>query len=205
MTTILIARHGNTFDPGDTVLRLGTTDLPLSNSGKLQAAKLGLYIKNNNINLSAVFTSYLTRTVQTASIALNTAGINLPIQQKNIFNEIDYGPDEAQPEINVIARLGKPAIDAWDQHAIVPPGWIINPEQVIKNWRDFALQLLTEFPDQTVLVVTSNGIARFAPYLTDDFVSFSQNNNIKLSTGALCEVEFKKGRWNINFWNKKIV
>jgi len=38
---LFIVRHGNTFDPGDTVTRVGArTDLPLSSSGRAQADAL---------------------------------------------------------------------------------------------------------------------------------------------------------------------
>ena len=42
MTDIYIVRHGNTFDKGDVVTRVGArTDLPLSRSGFAQAEALG--------------------------------------------------------------------------------------------------------------------------------------------------------------------
>ncbi|MEL6754250.1 MAG: histidine phosphatase family protein, partial [Pseudomonadota bacterium] len=44
MQTLYIVRHGNTFDTGDTVLRVGgRTDLPLSTSGEMQATALGIH------------------------------------------------------------------------------------------------------------------------------------------------------------------
>jgi len=46
MTIMLIARHGNNFDPGQTAVRVGIrTNLPLSASGRQQAINLGNYLK----------------------------------------------------------------------------------------------------------------------------------------------------------------
>jgi broad specificity phosphatase PhoE len=158
MTKLLIARHGNTFDPGDTILRVGKhTDLPLSISGREQAERLGNYLHDNGIKVDAAFASFLKRTIETAKIALATAKNPIPIRQNHIFDEIDYGPDEGKPETEVIARLGSTALEAWDQDASVPNGWNVDPKQIIKNWHEFAAMLLHKLPEQTVLVVTSNG------------------------------------------------
>ena len=41
---VYIVRHGNTFDKGDVVTRVGArTDLPLSSSGQTQAEQLAAY------------------------------------------------------------------------------------------------------------------------------------------------------------------
>ncbi len=201
MTTILIARHGNTFEPGQQVVRVGLkTDLPLAVAGLQQAKNIGNYLQRNQINLGAVFTSTLKRTIQTAKLALQVADLELPITQLQIFDEIDYGPDEGKPENEVIDRIGKAAIDAWEQQAIVPPGWLINADEIISNWQSFAQEITALWPNQTVLVVTSNGIARFAPYIAD-FAKFNANNTIKLATGALGSLTNIDGKWEVDFWN----
>ena len=47
---IYIVRHGNTFDPGDTLLRVGArTDLALSVSGCEQADRLGRHFLEKDI------------------------------------------------------------------------------------------------------------------------------------------------------------
>jgi len=62
MTTLIIARHGNTFGPADTVTYVGAgTDLPLVDSGKAQAQKLGLYLKSNRFIPDVVYASALKR------------------------------------------------------------------------------------------------------------------------------------------------
>lgn len=202
MTNLLIARHGNTFAPGDLVVRAGLrTDLPLVESGRIQAQKLGTYLHANKIKLAAVFTSTLIRTIETAQIALETAQIKLPIKPLDIFNEIDYGPDEAKTDQDVIARIGQPALSAWDTNAIVPPGWLVDPQQIISNWHNFASDIAANFVDQSVLVVTSNGIARFAPHITNDFASFSKDFKIKLATGSISALSNNNGNWQVDYWN----
>ncbi|MFI4963584.1 MAG: histidine phosphatase family protein, partial [Legionellales bacterium] len=109
-TRLLIARHGNTFGSGDTVRRVGTTDLPLVESGLEQGRKLGAYLKQNNLTPDSIFTSTLKRAIQTAEQVQSVMHTNVPIEALSIFNEIDYGPDENQPENRVIERIGIDAL-----------------------------------------------------------------------------------------------
>jgi 2,3-bisphosphoglycerate-dependent phosphoglycerate mutase len=204
-TRLLIARHGNTFGPGDVVTRVGTTDLPLVEKGLLQGRALGEYLKENNLIPDVIFTSNMRRAIQTAEQAQAVMQTQLLIQMLSIFNEIDYGIDENQPEEKVMARVGAEALAAWESSAKVPHGWKVDPNAIIKNWKEFAEHIARAYEGKTVLVVTSNGIARFAPYLTGDFSTFSAQHSIKISTGALCIFEQSRTQnvWNCMHWNIK--
>ncbi len=198
MTRLIIARHGNTFGPEDTPTRVGArTDLPLVASGIEQARRIGDYFKHHHITPDVVYTSELKRAQQTALYA----NLSTPITMLACFNEIDYGPDENKPEADVIARIGQDAIDAWNQHAIVPPGWQVDPKAIIQSWVDFGVMLNQQHQGQTVFVVTSNGIARFAPYLTGNFEGFCKHYSIKLKTGALASFTYHNSAWTVDDWN----
>ena len=199
-TQLIIARHGNTFGPGDTPTRVGArTDIPLVQSGVNQAILIGQYFQANQINPDVIYSSELKRTKQTAEHALK----KMPITPLSCFNEIDYGPDENKTEEEVIARIGQVAIDAWNKDAKMPPGWQVDPEAIIQNWLDFGAMIQKKHTDQTVFVVTSNGIARFAPYLTGNFEAFCENYAIKLKTGALSAFSYIDSTWHVDYWNLK--
>jgi probable phosphoglycerate mutase len=211
MTTLIIARHGNTFNPEDTLTRVGgRTDLPLVEKGEAQARALGRYLRDHDLLPDVVYSSTLQRTRKMAELALKEAGTPLPVYALDIFNEIDYGPDENKPEDEVVARVGKEALSLWNEKAIVPDGWRVDPDEIINNWRRFAHQI-TKTDDtltnhimdisETVLVVTSNGIARFAPHITDDFEGFLQKFSIKLKTGAIGILGFSDNKWTLKEWN----
>lgn len=203
ITKLLIARHGNTFNTGDVVRRVGTTDLSLVESGLLQGRLLGTYLKHSHLIPEVIFTSKLKRAIETAEQAQLMMQTQLPIETLSIFNEIDYGPDENQPETEVIARLGMEALKEWENKAKVPAGWNVDPLAIIKNWHDFSTLLSKSYQGKTILVVTSNGIARFSPYLTGDFEAFSTQHNIKIATGAFCVFERKPTSeyWSCEQWN----
>ena len=61
-------------------------------------------------------------------------------------DEIDYGPDEGKPETEVINRLGKEVLAQWETRAIVPDGWLVNPQEIINSWKNLADDLIKNNP-----------------------------------------------------------
>ncbi|HQX27153.1 MAG TPA: histidine phosphatase family protein [Alphaproteobacteria bacterium] len=203
MTTLIIARHGNTFESSETARRVGArTDLPLVEKGREQARAIGRYLKEHRLIPDVIYSSALQRAQETAKIAVKESGISNPVFTLDIFNEIDYGPDENKPEHEVIARIGAAAMENWDKNGIMPPGWNADTSEIISNWLSFADQVRAHDDNETILVVTSNGIARFAPHITGDFEGFAKKHPLKLATGALAIFEYKNG-WVIKEWNIK--
>lgn len=201
-TTLIIARHGNTFGPEDTVTYVGgRTDLPLVDKGIEQAKAIGQYLSNNSMIPDVVYTSNLQRTIETARIAIKESGVTNPTYQLDIFNEIDYGPDENKTREDIVARIGGQALDDWDQNSIVPEGWQFSPDQAIQNWKGFAEQITIHDDNETILVVTSNGIARFAPHITNDYEAFAAKHLPKLATGALAILRHENNHWTVENWN----
>lgn len=203
-TRLIIARHGNTFTKEQTPLRVGArTDLPLVETER--GTNIGKYLKLNAFYPKVVFAAPLLRTTETARLAIAAMDKDIPLKIDERFIEIDYGPDEAKTEDEVIARIGQDAMDAWNNEAIVPDGWKVDVKGIIKAWSDFANEIERDYHNQTVMVVSSNGIIRFAPYLTGDFKKFAQEFNIKVGTGGVCVLEKEDGdkNWTVKFWGIK--
>lgn len=210
MKKIIIVRHGNTFRKGETPTRVGRkTDLPLVEGERSKA--VGDYLVKNNIIPDIVYVAPLKRTLQTKDFILEEIGKKIHTEVKDDFAEIDYGPDENKPENEVLLRLGngdvkagKSVIDAWNKSGTVPEGWTVNSQQIIDTWEKVADSVdKDEKDDLTVLVVSSNGIIRFAPYLTGDFDAFTEQNSIKVATGGLCvfEKDSNEEYWRCTEWN----
>jgi len=203
-TRIIIARHGNTFTKEQTPLRVGArTDLPLVETER--GTNIGKYLKMRVFYPAAVFAAPLSRTMETARLAIAAMDKDIPLIKDERFTEIDYGPDEAKTEAEVIARIGQDALDAWNSEAIVPDGWKVSVDAIIKAWSDFAAMVERDYANKTVLVVSSNGIIRFAPHLTGDFKKFSQEFDIKVGTGGVCVLEKNDGDqyWTVKAWGIK--
>ncbi len=199
MTKIIIARHGNTFDTGDIVTRVGArTDMPLSNSGKKQAVVLGKYFKTHHLTFDLAYCSTLQRTKETAELILSEQQAIIAPSELSFLTEIDYGPDENLPEDVVRERIGIEAIEKWEKLGIPPEGWLVEPEQIKQDWVSFFSQMHNENRNKNILVVTSNGIARFALQAIDPEAAYT----LKLKTGAYGEVYLNStGNPQIEEWN----
>jgi 2,3-bisphosphoglycerate-dependent phosphoglycerate mutase len=54
-----------------------------------------------------------------------------------------------------------------------------------------------------VMVVSSNGIIRFAPHILSDFDGFAAKHPLKVSTGGVCVLSHDNGQWHVLGWNIK--
>lgn len=199
MTRIVICRHGNSFDKGDVVTRIGArTDLPLSISGIDQARGLAKQFSSgtSGFEFKLAFCSSLLRTYQTADFILTSGHDVNSLDILKFLTEIDYGVDENKPEEQVVARLGRDAITLWDEKAIPPEGWDVNPEELIQSWKDFFARYMDHEGD--ILVVTSNGIARFALDAVDEITTDAPR---KLRTAAYGIIEIENGHSKLTAWD----
>ncbi|NQY12444.1 MAG: histidine phosphatase family protein [Henriciella sp.] len=201
MTDIYIVRHGNTFDKGDTVTRVGArTDLPLSMSGQVQAGQLAVHFREIvPQGFGAAFCSELQRTRQTAQAILDAYEKRPELSELEFLREVDYGPDENQPEDQVIARIGEAALEAWDRDATPPPGWDVSPDEIKVEWANLLNTLTGPRSSAPVLIVTSNGIARFV--LNAVMSVRCEPGSIKLKTGAYGLIRTEPDGATLLEWN----
>lgn len=197
MPRLFVVRHGNTFDKGDTVTRVGgRTDLPLSVSGRAQADALAAHFAETRF--TAALASPLERTRATARAILSKRSDAPALIIRPFLREIDYGPDENQPEAVVTARLGEAALKAWDEHGTQPPGWLVDPDAIRAGWKALLAEIAELPADANILTVTSNGTARFLPDIVDEKPAGLDR---KLKTGAWGEISISP-RWSvIPEWN----
>lgn len=212
-TTFIISRHGPNFNPGDTVLRIGSqTDLPLSTTGRNAADALGRTLESRGfVPPTAVYVSPLIRTQETATRAIIAAGVaNSPaLQILPEFNEINYGPDDGKPEEALVARIGRDAIDAWERDSIMPPEWSPKPDVIIQNLRAVFTRLAaanTSDQNQIIWGFSSGGIIRFLadPRLADIIEwAMPRPDKIKVAPAHFAHLEYNGHKWAIKEWNVK--
>lgn len=194
-TSLVIVRHGNTFDSGDVVTRVGgRTDLPLSKSGEAQALALAQHFADAGHTFGSAQTSPLKRTRATAEAILAAQAAPPELVTSLFLREIDYGPDENKPEDEVVARIGEDALAAWENDGVPPPGWRVDPDALIGNWQQLFAKL--DGAGGRHLVVTSNGIARFALKAAG-----AEGHALKLKTGAYGVITLADGAANVGEWN----
>jgi len=177
MSLVYVLRHGNTFDKGDVIRRVGgRTDLPLSTSGHIQAERIAEHFAH--IDFGYIYASHLKRQHQTAQAISKAQKRAIEIEPLAFLTEIDYGLDENKPESDVVARIGAAALEDWNLYGHAPQGWQVDRKAIANNWAHFfAAQRDAAKP---TLVVTSNGTARFIL----DIAAHEQGLPRKLRTGA---------------------
>ncbi len=184
MTQFIIVRHGNTFAANEPPRRIGArTDLPLTATGEEQARALGAYFASKGWHFTRALTSPLLRTKQTAQAILLAQSSAIAAEDADFLVEIDHGPDENKSEEDVLARWGADALTAWDIDAVQPNDWIVDGPARLAAWRElFAREGGNE--DQ-ILLVTSNGAARFALQASIELQAAAKSlANLKLPTGS---------------------
>lgn len=221
MAELIIVRHGNTFRKGESPTWIGAaTDLPLVETELGHG--VGRYLLEQRRLPDRVFAAPLRRTLQTATLALEAMGISREIIPITNFSEVNHGPDENRTDTEVFQRLGRErleqlghssgtatseeitqeglrVLDAWNRDATVPPGWQVDVDAIIAAWRRFAEQI---GKTERVMLVTSNGMIRFAPRLLQiGYAEFCQNHTIKVATGGLCVFETVENQWVCREWN----
>lgn len=198
--TVTIVRHGNTFAPGEQSRRIGArTDLPLVASGTMQAQALGRALAAQGCTFDRALAAPLRRTRETIGQILAQQHHAPPVETADWLTEIDHGPDEGRSDAAVIDRIGHAALAAWDAQAEAPDGWIVDAERRLTGWRN-----LWASDGGHVLVVTSNGAARFA--LRSDAALHAQAaalSSLKLRTGAYGVIERRAGALRLTTWDRR--
>ncbi|MBE6356169.1 MAG: histidine phosphatase family protein [Lentisphaerae bacterium] len=223
VTRLIVVRHGNTFNSGDVILRVGSaTDIPLTETGMKQAYAAGAMIAELGFDPQVIFHAPLQRTCQSA-VGIAASFPDAALEETEFLSELDYGSDDGKPEDEVVLRLGivedpaaitpdtalddlraagKAALKRWDAEAVLPKAWYFLAEragELEKQWQDFAALILEKYTGKTVVAVTSNGIARFSKAILPGGESLE--GSLKLATGAFGVYEFSDGAWHSTRWN----
>ena len=138
------------------------------------------------------------------------------VQEEASLTEIDYGPDENQTEQAVALRLGRvtalaagqdPAalgeeeLQALGEGVIDLWNWKVDPAALGAAWQDLADRVAE---GEATLCVSSNGVIRFAPFITGDYAGFCATHDIKVPTGGVCIFTARPGEpWQCAEWGVK--
>ncbi|MDI6827002.1 MAG: histidine phosphatase family protein, partial [Armatimonadota bacterium] len=155
MGRIYLARHGE-VDFNRANAYIGQTDLPLNDTGRRQAAMLADYLAEKNI--SAVYSSNLSRARETADILASRLGLVVNIVPE--LRELNYGEWEGVPETEVARRYG----DLYRMYLENPvnikiPGGEKVQDLIDRAWQAF-LQIAESCMDLNALVVAHKCVNR---------------------------------------------
>ncbi len=205
---LLLARHGNTFEPGGKIVWVGArTDLPLTAKGREQAAGLAAGLSPVAPRIKRVLAGPLQRTRQHSAIVACRLGFERPVEIDERLREIDYGAWEGKTSEEIAELGGEAELKAWNEHGVWPasPGWSPSEPIIIANVASLAHELAAALDeDDASLLVTSNGVMKFFLKLVPGaFDEMAHNRALKVATGNCCALAFEGGVWRIAFWNRQ--
>jgi len=184
---LFLSRHGETGEPYQGRY-IGATDLPLSSTGREQAARLATRLP---ATLTHCLVSPLRRARETAEIAL--AGRPCRLEVMDALREIDFGRWEGLSFQEIVAR-DQALVEEWRRDALAfrfPGG---EHTLAFQQRVQAAMHGIMDLPEEEVLIICHGGVIRVMlcallglPF--DRYLSFS----IKPATLTEVEVHGQQG------------
>lgn len=196
---MLLARHGNTFSPGQKVVWVGAkNDLPLVESGILQAKHLAEHLLKHKIFPSQIYAGPLQRSRHYAELIMRGVGKQLQIKLDPRLDEIDYGSWSGLSDAEIAGKYGASALAAWNNLSQRPQTADWQPGEAVIRAEVASMldELQNNAAQETVLLVSSNGRLRYFCEALGGKISQG-----KMKTGHLSAVLCKDGKSELLFWD----
>lgn len=119
--TLILLRHGHS-EWNEKNLFTGWVDCRLSPKGITEASRAGDLLRENNVLPDVLYTSMLSRAIQTANLALDTADrLWIPVKRSWRLNERHYGALQGLDKAETLAKYGNEQFMTWRRSFDTPP------------------------------------------------------------------------------------
>jgi 2,3-bisphosphoglycerate-dependent phosphoglycerate mutase len=119
--TLVLLRHGES-EWNKANLFTGWVDVPLSEEGRVEAARGGQLLAENDLLPDVLHTSLLRRAITTADLALAEAGRTwIPVRRSWRLNERHYGALQGKDKAATLAEYGEEQFMMWRRSYDIPP------------------------------------------------------------------------------------
>jgi broad specificity phosphatase PhoE len=153
MARVLLVRHGAT-EWNETKRAQGQADIKLSEKGRQEAAAVAQDLATHNVD--AVYSSDLTRSVETARAIAEAHGLDVAVDPS--FREIDQGDWEGLHVAEIRRRW--PQLWGEARHYSTRPGGE-TPHEVRARALEGLKRAVDAHPDGTIVVVSHGGTIRW--------------------------------------------
>ncbi len=127
--TLILLRHGNS-EWNQKNLFTGWVDVPLSEQGVGEAKRAGELLAESGLLPDVLYTSRLTRAIQTANLALAEADrLWIDVKRSWRLNERHYGALQGKDKAQTLAEYGPEQFQTWRRSFDVPPPPIADDDQ----------------------------------------------------------------------------
>jgi len=119
--TLILLRHGQS-EWNKSNQFTGWVDVRLTDQGKDEARRGGELIAASGLEPDLLYTSLLSRAIQTANIALDAADrLWIPVKRSWRLNERHYGALQGKDKAQTLAEFGEEQFMLWRRSFDVPP------------------------------------------------------------------------------------
>ena len=119
--TLILLRHGQS-EWNHKNLFTGWVDVRLTEKGIKEAKRAGELMKEHDLLPDVLHTSMLSRAIQTANIALDSADRSwIPVKRSWRLNERHYGALQGKDKAQTLAEDGEEQFQLWRRSFDVPP------------------------------------------------------------------------------------
>ena len=119
--TLILLRHGNS-DWNQRNLFTGWVDVRLSDQGVTEAKRAGELLAASGLKPEVLYTSVLTRAIQTANLALEVCDrLWIPVKRTWRLNERHYGALQGLDKAETLEKYGPEKFQEWRRSFDVPP------------------------------------------------------------------------------------
>jgi 2,3-bisphosphoglycerate-dependent phosphoglycerate mutase len=176
---LILLRHGES-EWNAKNLFTGWVDVALSDKGRAEATRGGQLLKEANLLPDVLHTSLLTRAINTADIALASAGVvGIPIKRSWRLNERHYGALQGKDKAATLKEYGAEQFQLWRRSFDVPPPPIADDDQYSQKNDPKYANLDEPLPKTECL---KDVVARVIPYLNDEIKSDLVSGQVVLIT-----------------------
>jgi 2,3-bisphosphoglycerate-dependent phosphoglycerate mutase len=120
-STLILLRHGNS-DWNQKNLFTGWVDVRLSEQGVTEARRAGELLAQSGLKADILYTSVLSRAIQTADLALDVADrLWIPVKRSWRLNERHYGALQGLDKAETLEKYGPEKFQEWRRSFDVPP------------------------------------------------------------------------------------
>ncbi|HEY0248094.1 MAG TPA: phosphoglyceromutase [Gryllotalpicola sp.] len=174
--TLILLRHGNS-EWNAKNLFTGWVDVRLSEQGVAEAKHAGELITQAGLTPDILYTSVLSRAIQTADLALDVADrLWIPVKRSWRLNERHYGALQGKDKAQTLAEFGEEQFMTWRRSFDVPPPPLADDAPYSQANDPRYADIDGELPRTEAL---KNVIDRFLPYWFSDItVSLAEGKTV---------------------------
>lgn len=165
--TLILLRHGQSVWNLENLFT-GWTDVGLTEQGEKEAREAGRLMVDAGLHPDVLLTSVLKRAIDTADLALETAGWELPTKRDWRLNERHYGALQGLDKKETADKFGADQVLAWRRsYDVRPPALELEDERHPSHDRIYTDLDPRDLPATECL---ADVVARMLPYWFEEIV-----------------------------------